>query len=32
MPQPASASPTVLRIILGRQLQTLREQAGMSYD
>jgi hypothetical protein len=32
MPRPASASPTVLRIILGRQLQTLREQAGMSYD
>jgi len=29
---PQSASPTVLRIILGRQLQTLREQAGMSFD
>src|SRR6266498_3521731 len=32
MPQPAPASPTVLRIILGRQLQTLREKAGMSYE
>jgi hypothetical protein len=32
MPQPAPASPTVLRLILGRQLQTLREQAGLSYD
>jgi DNA-binding XRE family transcriptional regulator len=32
MPQPASASPTVLRIILGKQLQTLREKAGMSYE
>lgn len=29
---PQTASPTVLRIILGRQLQTLREQAGMSFD
>ncbi|HEV2376186.1 MAG TPA: helix-turn-helix transcriptional regulator [Streptosporangiaceae bacterium] len=32
MPQPPSASPTVLRIILGRQLQTLREKAGMSFE
>jgi DNA-binding XRE family transcriptional regulator len=32
MPQPTPASPTVLRIILGRQLQTLREKAGMSYE
>jgi len=32
MPQPAPGSPTVLRIILGRQLQTLREKAGMSYE
>jgi DNA-binding XRE family transcriptional regulator len=32
MPQPATTSPTVLRIILGRQLQTLREKAGMSYE
>ncbi|HVB46103.1 MAG TPA: helix-turn-helix transcriptional regulator [Streptosporangiaceae bacterium] len=32
MPQPALASPTILRIILGRQLQTLREKAGMSYE
>lgn len=32
MPQPSAASPTVLRIILGRQLQALREKAGMSYE
>lgn len=32
MPQPVPASPTVLRIILGRQLQALREKAGMSYE
>jgi DNA-binding XRE family transcriptional regulator len=32
MPQPASTSPTVLRIILGRQLQALREKAGLSYE
>jgi DNA-binding XRE family transcriptional regulator len=32
MPPPAPASPTVLRIILGKQLQTLREKAGMSYE
>jgi hypothetical protein len=32
MPQSAPASPTVLRIILGRQLQALREKAGMSYE
>jgi hypothetical protein len=29
---PAQTSPTVLRIILGRQLQTLREKAGMTYE
>src|SRR6266487_3970290 len=29
--RPAS-SPTVLRMILGRQLQALREKAGLSYD
>lgn len=29
---PAPASPTVLRIILGRQLQALREKAGMTYE
>lgn len=32
MPQQAPASPTVLRIILGRQLQTLREKAGLSFE
>lgn len=32
MPQQAPASPTVLRMILGRQLQTLREKAGLSYE
>ncbi len=32
MPQQAPASPTVLRIILGRQLQALREKAGLSYE
>lgn len=32
MPEAAPASPTVLRIILGRQLQTLREKAGLSYE
>jgi DNA-binding XRE family transcriptional regulator len=32
MPQPAPASPTILRIILGRQLQALREKAGLSYE
>ena len=32
MPQPAPTSPTVLRIILGRQLQALREKAGMTYE
>jgi DNA-binding XRE family transcriptional regulator len=32
MPQTASASPTVLRIILGRQLQALREKAGMTHE
>jgi transcriptional regulator with XRE-family HTH domain len=25
-------SPTVLRMILGRQFQALREKAGLSYD
>ena len=25
-------SPTALRMILGRQLQALREKAGLSYD
>jgi transcriptional regulator with XRE-family HTH domain len=30
--QPGPASPTVLRIILGRQLQALRERAGLSYE
>ena len=30
-PQPGGG-PTVLRMILGRQLQSLREQAGMTYD
>lgn len=28
----APASPTVLRIMLGRQLQALREKAGLSYE
>jgi transcriptional regulator with XRE-family HTH domain len=28
----AGGGPTVLRMILGRQLQALREKAGMSYD
>ena len=28
----AAGGPTVLRMILGRQLQALREKAGMSYD
>ena len=32
MPQQAPASPTVLRIILGRQLQELRDKAGMSCE
>lgn len=32
MPQQAPASPTVLRIILGRQLQTLRETAGLTLE
>src|SRR5579863_6090538 len=32
MPQQAPASPTVLRMILGRQLQALREKAGLSYE
>jgi transcriptional regulator with XRE-family HTH domain len=29
---PPGGGPTVLRMILGRQLQALREKAGMSYD
>ena len=29
---PAGGAPTVLRMILGRQLQALREKAGMSYE
>jgi Domain of unknown function (DUF5753)/Helix-turn-helix domain len=32
MAMPAPGGPTVLRIILGRQLQALREKAGLSYD
>jgi len=30
MPDTPSGSPTVLRMILGRQLQTLREKASLS--
>jgi len=29
---PPDGSPTVLRMILARQLQALREKAGMSYE
>jgi hypothetical protein len=29
---PAGSAPTVLRMILGRQLQALRERAGLSYE
>ncbi len=32
MPDTSQGSPTVLRMILGRQLQALREQAGLSYQ
>jgi hypothetical protein len=32
MPDTLQGSPTVLRMILGRQLQALREQAGLSYQ
>ena len=32
MPDALHSSPTVLRMILGRQLQALREQAGLSYQ
>jgi transcriptional regulator with XRE-family HTH domain len=32
MAMPAPGGPTVLRIILGRQLQALREKAGVSYE
>ena len=31
VPDTPSSSPTVLRIILARQLQALREKAGLSY-
>ena len=31
MPDVLHGSPTVLRMILGRQLQALREKAGLSY-
>jgi len=30
--QPQQGAPTVLRMILARQLQALREKAGMSYE
>ncbi|SRR6266487_1483912 len=32
MPQPAPGGPTVLRMIIARQLQVLRENAGLSYE
>jgi Domain of unknown function (DUF5753)/Helix-turn-helix domain len=32
MADTAAGGPTVLRMILGRQLQALREKAGLSYD
>ena len=32
MPKSASGSPTVLRMIIARQLQALREKAGLSYE
>ena len=32
MPETLQGSPTVLRMILGRQLQTLREKAGLSHQ
>src|SRR5258708_1627713 len=32
MNETGTGGPTVLRMILGRQLQALREKAGMSYD
>ena len=32
MPDALQSSPTVLRMILGRQLQALREKAGLSYQ
>ena len=32
MTWPAPGGPTVLRIILGRQLQALREKAGLSHE
>jgi Domain of unknown function (DUF5753)/Helix-turn-helix domain len=32
MAKPAPSSPTALRMILARQLQALRESAGMSYE
>jgi transcriptional regulator with XRE-family HTH domain len=32
VPDPLQGSPTVLRMVLGRQLQALREKAGLSYQ
>jgi hypothetical protein len=32
VPDPSSGSPTVLRMILGRQLQALREKSGLSHQ
>jgi transcriptional regulator with XRE-family HTH domain len=32
VPDPLQGSPTVLRMILGRQLQALREKSGLSYQ
>jgi hypothetical protein len=32
VPDTVQDSPTVLRMILGRQLQALREKAGLSYQ
>ncbi len=32
MPKSAPGGPTVLRMIIARQLQALREKAGMSYE
>jgi transcriptional regulator with XRE-family HTH domain len=32
MANPAASGPTVLRMILGRQLQALREKAGLTYE
>jgi transcriptional regulator with XRE-family HTH domain len=30
--RPANAAPTVLRVVLGKRLQDLREKAGLSYE